>query len=544
MRHPTSAQLKITPRADHRVLRQLEPRARAVRYQSVIHIHNRPASVRPQGGIFIGAIRPGHVIFMSVEARNEIDRQVWPECQGTVINGVYPLRRLLHESEHSAIYLTDGKTHNVPDAAIKLLRTERTLEELQLRRWRTAGALSHPHLIRLLDSGHCQLGTHRFLFVVMEYAEQTLAQVLPHRALSPDEAREMLAPTLDALCFLHRKNLVHGQLKPANFLVVNDQLKLASDAVRHAGEPRATVAGSSLYDAPEVKHGRVAPAGDIWGLGVTIVEALTQSLPWPDEQSGSVSLPSSLPSQFADTIQCCLSIDASRRPTANELAARYNVTPSVQVTPVPQHEVREAVAPTQPPLKPLGRRPSIPIIAVALLALIAVWAGWRVFRHAAFQQTQAAAVERGSQQSAGEPATAAVQSPETPALPTANGSALAPRVTPAHPTPRRPNQPVHPVAEDTVPSVAHVQLPTVSRSALMTIHGHIKVAVLVIVDKSGSVIDALVENPGPSSYFAHLAREAASKWKFAPADPQDTRQWLLSFEFTRGGVTGHATPRS
>jgi TonB family protein len=78
----------------------------------------------------------------------------------------------------------------------------------------------------------------------------------------------------------------------------------------------------------------------------------------------------------------------------------------------------------------------------------------------------------------------------------------------------------------------------------MTIHGHIKVAVLVIVDRSGNVIDALVENPGPSSYFAHLAREAAGKWKFAPADSQDSREWLLSFEFSRSGPTARATQRS
>jgi hypothetical protein len=31
--------------------------------------------------------------------------------------------------------------------------------------------------------GRCQLGGYPFLFVVMEYAEQTLAQILPHWAL-------------------------------------------------------------------------------------------------------------------------------------------------------------------------------------------------------------------------------------------------------------------------------------------------------------------------------------------------------------------------
>ena len=66
----------------------------------------------------------------------------------------------------------------------------------------------------------------------------------------------------------------------------------------------------------------------------------------------------------------------------------------------------------------------------------------------------------------------------------------------------------------------------------------------MIVDPSGKVIDALLENPGPSSYFARLAKEAARKWQFPPAENQDPRQWLLRFEFGRGGTTGHATPRS
>jgi TonB family protein len=98
---------------------------------------------------------------------------------------------------------------------------------------------------------------------------------------------------------------------------------------------------------------------------------------------------------------------------------------------------------------------------------------------------------------------------------------------------------------DASPAVVHEQIPSVPRSARQTIHGHIKVAVLVIVDRSGNVIDALLQNPGPSWYFARQAREAARKWTFAPADNQDSRQWLLRFEFSRRGTTGHATtPRS
>src|SRR4029077_14292636 len=201
---------------------------------------------------------------------------------------------------------------------------------------------SHPHLIRLLDASQCQLRGHQCLFVVMEYAAQTLSQILPPRALTADEVREMLVPTLDALGFLHRKNLVQGQLKPANFLVVNDQLKLASDTVRPAREPRASITQSSLYDPPEAKEGRLSPAGDIWGLGITMVEALTQSLPWPDERSATASLPTPLPPAFVDPVQRCLSHNPASRPTATGLEARFKRAPPASVVSVPQAVVRQA----------------------------------------------------------------------------------------------------------------------------------------------------------------------------------------------------------
>ena len=198
---------------------------------------------------------------VSVEARAETMTEIWPQWQNEVINGVYPLRRFLSGSDHSAVFLTECKAQDVPTAAIKLIPAARALTEAQLSHWMTAAGLSHPHLIRLLDAGQCQLGGQQFLFVVMEYAEQNLSQVLPQRALIAEEVREMLGPTLDALAFLHRRNLVQGRLKPANFLVVNDQLKLASDTIRPAGEPRAIIAKSSLYDPPEAKNGITSAAG-------------------------------------------------------------------------------------------------------------------------------------------------------------------------------------------------------------------------------------------------------------------------------------------
>ena len=68
--------------------------------------------------------------------------------------------------------------------------------------------------MRLLDCGQCELDGEQLLFVVMEYAEESLSQILPYRALGPDEVQELLVPTLDALAFLHSEKWIQGQLKP------------------------------------------------------------------------------------------------------------------------------------------------------------------------------------------------------------------------------------------------------------------------------------------------------------------------------------------
>ena len=172
---------------------------------------------------------------MSVEP-SELTSEVWTRWQGHVINGVFPLGRYLGCSDHSGVFLTKSAAQRPSEVAIKLVPTNRALAESQLPRWKRAGGLAHPHLLRLLQWGGCQLDGLPYLYAVMEYADQTLAQLLLHRALTDDEAREMLLPILDALAFLHGQNLVHGQLKPANILVVGDQLKLASDTIRRVSE--------------------------------------------------------------------------------------------------------------------------------------------------------------------------------------------------------------------------------------------------------------------------------------------------------------------
>ena len=446
----------------------------------------------------------------------------WTQWEGETVNGIFPLRCLLSASDHSAVFLTEHRAQSLPDAALKLLPAIPSSAQAQLLYWTNVAALSHPHLIRLLKSGRCERAGLQFLFVVMEYAEQTLSQILRNRALTPDEVREMLPATLQALAFLHGENLVQGGLKPSNILVVEDQLRLASDTVRPAGESAAMIGPHSAYAPPEAKNGGFSAAGDIWALGVTMVEALTQQLPtWPDGLSKTAALPAAVPPAFAPIVRRCLDRNPANRPTVADLEAWLNPAPRLPPAPLPQLRAsvpnRSASKPDSPasqpkpvvvaqpdeaPRDPAKHRFLIPAIAGLFIAGVAVWAGLHALS------------SRQSQERAAAPP-AASQVSETPP----------PSVKPSAATP---------------PSVLHEEIPVVPPRVRDSIRGHLKVAVRVTVDGSGNVIDETVERRGPSKYFARLATQAAGQWKFAPADKKEARQWVLRFEFTRGGATGHA----
>jgi len=243
---------------------------------------------------------------------------VWAKLEGHAINGVYPLLRHLGTTNHSVVFLTESAKLGRPELALKLVPSVPALAELQLARWRASAALLHPRLIQIFDSGQCQIGKRHFLYVVTDYADQNLAQLLERRALTEDETLEMLEPVLESLTFLHERQLVQGRLKPSNVLVVGDQLKLASDTIRPVSETGAASRVVSAYAPPEANEGTRTAASDVWALGVTLCEALTQHQP-ANLHEGDVVLPPQLAPVFRGVVARCLQRRARNRPTVKEL---------------------------------------------------------------------------------------------------------------------------------------------------------------------------------------------------------------------------------
>jgi serine/threonine protein kinase len=290
---------------------------------------------------------------MSAEPRRAPDTEVWTTWQNQVVNGTFTLRRFLGGSNHSAVFLTDYKPMNLANAAIKFVRAEGSAAKAQLALWEAAASLPHPHLLRLFAMGKYRSVRHEYIFIVMEHADQTLAEILRGRALSSEEARELLLPTLDVLTFLHRGELAHGQLQPSNFLAVGDQLKLSTDTIHPAGYSASGAIRTSSYNPPELKDRCSSTAGDIWSLGMTLVEALTQRNPVSSGQPAALA--AGLPPPFADTVRRCLSVNPAERPSATQLGSIYKLASQAQL--VSNSPPAQGAAPPQQVTPPQAAAP-------------------------------------------------------------------------------------------------------------------------------------------------------------------------------------------
>jgi TonB family protein len=406
----------------------------------------------------------------------------WKQCEGAVADGKFPLDRYLGGSETSAVFLTRCAS----DAAvIRIEPADDDRASMLVERWNRAAALHHPHLCGILAVGTWALAGMPVAYLVMEYAEENLAEALRDRPITADEAHEMLLPVAEALAYLHSQGLVHGNLKPSNILAVGDTVKISSESAS-AGDP----------------------AEDIWALGTTVLQALTQRATTvaPGVQDLAVD---ALPSPFREILRHCLAEDPRLRWSADKIAASLR-SPEPLVSTLPA----SATAAAKPATQKLRRWYYVAgftliVAASAVVGLLVI------------------------------PRTAApvVSSEPVRPLPTS----ASPGTTPSGPTPAPEGAPPVPPASKTqtqnvVPAahdeIARRVLPNIPAKARNTIHGTVRVVVRVTVDSAGSVAEATPE-PGGSRYFGKLAVEAVRRWRFAPAEGALPRNWILRFEITR-----------
>lgn len=178
--------------------------------------------------------------------------------------------------------------------AIKLLSDELAshpeAQQIFLTESRALATLSHPNLVGVYDV--TEVGGRAMM--VFEFVEgQTLDRMLRDQQTLPEiDVVRVSIELLDALEYLHGKDVIHRDLKPANVMVQPDgkvrliDFGLARSLVEIA-ERGTRVRGSPAYMAPEqVTGAQLVHQTDLYAFGMTLFELLAGRLPF---ESGDMS---------------------------------------------------------------------------------------------------------------------------------------------------------------------------------------------------------------------------------------------------------------
>jgi serine/threonine-protein kinase len=248
--------------------------------------------------------------------------------------------------------------------AIKLFPTELARGEARHRfvqEARVVGQISHPAVIALHDMGIDEASQTPYL--VMEFIQgQPLEKLLEKGSIPCSRACAWAAEVATALAVAHRKGVIHGDVKPANILITeDDRIKLTDFGMARLASRDSKdtpLLGSPAYWCPEQIVGKPQDArSDIFSLGVVMYEMVTGHRPFDaDSLQGicsrilsSTPLPPShanpsVPVAFNELIASCLAKDPSQRcASAETLAERL-------------HPLSRRNAPSQAPAQPSSLR--------------------------------------------------------------------------------------------------------------------------------------------------------------------------------------------
>jgi serine/threonine protein kinase len=199
------------------------------------------------------------------------------------------------------------------------------------------GRLSHPVLPRLFEA---RLDGERPLIVLELLDGPRLSTTIRRHGVVVEQVLPLALQVASALHYLAQEGWVHLDVKPSNVILAGPTPRLIDLSIARpvASARRLTsAAGTDPYMAPEqcdpAAFGRIGPPTDMWGLGVTLFEALARRRPFPDAPANAVGaarypqlelcpapLPRDVPQALAELVLRALSRDPGDRPTAAGLS--------------------------------------------------------------------------------------------------------------------------------------------------------------------------------------------------------------------------------
>jgi alkyl hydroperoxide reductase subunit AhpC/tRNA A-37 threonylcarbamoyl transferase component Bud32 len=254
---------------------------------------------------------------------------------GSVV-GQYRIDAKLGAGSFGTVYRARDLTLDRTVALKVVHSSNQSLAASLLNEARAAAALNHPNVCTLYSVD----ASDGISMIVMEHvAGRPLAKILEHSALSAQRAATIARQVAAGMAAAHGHGVVHGDLKPANVMVSDDDLtkimdfglarraaaqSATSDTVSWSPSPSGGISGTPSYMSPEQARGEpVTAASDVFSLGLMVYEMVTgqraihgrnifEVLRQIDQLDGQ-RLAASLPDPFRRIISHSLTHDARQR---------------------------------------------------------------------------------------------------------------------------------------------------------------------------------------------------------------------------------------
>src|SRR6476646_3704227 len=214
----------------------------------------------------------------------------------TIIDGRYEVISRVGSGGMADVYLAEDQLLG-RQVAVKLLHHHFAEDQEFVERFRreasSAAGLSHQNIVGIFDRGEWQ-GTY---YIAMEYvAGRSLKTIVREEgALEPALAIDIVVQILRAARFVHRRGVIHRDLKPHNVIIDEEGRARVTDfGIARAGASDMTLTGSIMgtaqYLSPEQAQGHiVSGASDLYSVGVILYELLTGVVPFEGETAVAIA---------------------------------------------------------------------------------------------------------------------------------------------------------------------------------------------------------------------------------------------------------------
>ncbi len=215
---------------------------------------------------------------------------------GTILNDRYEILSKVGSGGMSDVY--KAKCHKLNRyVAIKVLKSEFSEDRNFVSKFRAeaqaAAALSHPNIVNIYDVGE----ENGLYYIVMELVEGiTLKKYIDKKGrIDVKEAVSIAIQVAQGIQTAHSHHIIHRDIKPQNIIISREgKVKVTDFGIARASSSQtisSNAVGSVYYISPEQARGSYSDErSDIYSLGITLYEMVTDMLPFEGDNTVAVAL--------------------------------------------------------------------------------------------------------------------------------------------------------------------------------------------------------------------------------------------------------------